>query len=224
MERAYILFADDVVLNHDIMAHYMKPYAIKINCVMSGREAVEAVREEKIIYNAVFIDQMMPDLDGIQTARKIRELGTKYAGTIPLIAITANQNSDCKYEFLIKGFQDFVQKPIDRNKLDVVIRRWVLPERGETVFGNDDEVLREFMDSFTDSVPNLIQKVISSEADLEEYAVYIHSIKGACLNIRENRLAEKAGELEKAAKLGNRDFVTANSAQFLKEVEEIIPK
>jgi CheY-like chemotaxis protein len=65
-------------------------------------------------------------MDGMETARAIRSLGTKYAGTVPLIAISANALLGDKGVFLSRGFQDFISKPIDIFQLEAVVRRWVI--------------------------------------------------------------------------------------------------
>ncbi|MDR1702756.1 MAG: response regulator [Sporomusaceae bacterium] len=72
------------------------------------------------------MDHMMPDMDGVEATRIIREeIGTDYARQVPIIALTANAIVGNKEMFLKNGFQDFISKPIDLLKLDVILRRWV---------------------------------------------------------------------------------------------------
>ncbi len=123
---ACVLVVDDVVTNLDVVRGMMKPYGMKIDCATGGRQAVEMIRAEKRRYNAVFMDHMMPEVDGMEATRIIRdEIGTEYARTIPIIALTANAIVGTEEMFLSKGFQDFISKPIDMAKLDAVLRRWV---------------------------------------------------------------------------------------------------
>jgi len=98
---------------------------MQIDCASGGRQAVEAIRNEQVRYDAVFMDHMMPDIDGIEAVRLIREIGTDYAKNIPIIALTANAIVGNEDMFLSKGFQAFLSKPIDLPRLDEVIRRWV---------------------------------------------------------------------------------------------------
>ncbi|MDR1702554.1 MAG: response regulator, partial [Sporomusaceae bacterium] len=123
---ARVLLVDDNITNLDVTKGLMRPYGMQIDCVQSGFEAICAVREAKVKYNAIFMDHMMPGLDGIEATRIIREeIGTDYARNIPIIALTANAIAGNEEIFLSKGFQAFISKPIDLAKLDSVLRHWV---------------------------------------------------------------------------------------------------
>jgi len=103
----------------------MKPYGMQINCVSSGQQAIDAIRDEKVRYNAVFMDHMMPGIDGIEATRRIREIGTVYAMTVPIIALTANAIVGNQEMFLRNGFQAFLSKPIEIAKLNAIITEWI---------------------------------------------------------------------------------------------------
>ena len=123
---ARILVVDDVLTNLDVAKGMMKPYGMQIDCLTSGRQAVDAVRDEKIRYDAVFMDHMMPDMDGIEATRIIREeINTEYARNLPIIALTANAVVGNEEIFLKSGFQAFLSKPIEVFRLDAIIRQWV---------------------------------------------------------------------------------------------------
>ncbi|MDR1960766.1 MAG: response regulator, partial [Gracilibacteraceae bacterium] len=98
---------------------------MQVDCVTSGQQAINRIREKKSVYDAVFMDHMMPEMDGIETARHIRAIGTEYAQKIPIIALTANAIIGNEKMFLENGFQAFLTKPIDVMRLDAVIRQWV---------------------------------------------------------------------------------------------------
>jgi len=117
----------------------MKPYQMQIDCVTSGWEAVEAVYNEKVRYNAIFMDHMMPGIDGIEATRLIREIGTDYAKNIPVIALTANAIVGNEEIFLNKGFQAFVSKPIEISHLDAVIRELIRDKEQEKLYIKQDE-------------------------------------------------------------------------------------
>jgi CheY-like chemotaxis protein len=242
-----VLIVDDVIFSIDVLKHFINSYGIKTNCVGSGQQAIDLIREGKVTFNAVFIDQMMPEMDGVQTAREIRKLGTKYAGTLPLIAVSANAAVDDKNTFLLKGFQDFISKPIDVSQLDTVIKRWLLsdgaskkPEKlmvsgifnqlisGINIkrcpehFGGDEGLFAEFLRSFTDNIPELLRKTQVGAADMKNYAIYVHGIKGSCLNICADELSERAGELEKAANSNDSDYISSHNAGFIESAAELI--
>jgi CheY-like chemotaxis protein len=125
LSYARVLVVDDVQANLDVAKGMMKPYGMTIDCVSSGMEAIEAIRLEKHRYNAIFMDHMMPEIDGIEATRMIREIDNDYARAIPIIALTANAIIGNEEMFLSRGFQAFLSKPIDMMRLDSVIRQWV---------------------------------------------------------------------------------------------------
>jgi CheY-like chemotaxis protein len=136
LSYARILVVDDVVMNLDVAKGMMKPYKINIDCAMSGQEAVDMIRSGEPRYDAIFMDHMMPGMDGIEATRIIREeIGTEYARNIPVIALTANAIVGNNEMFLSRGFQDFVSKPIDMMKLDAVLRTWVRNRKLERDIG-----------------------------------------------------------------------------------------
>jgi CheY-like chemotaxis protein len=121
-----VLIVDDVATNLDVARGMMKPYGMQIDCVTSGQAAIDLIREARVAYSAIFMDHMMPEMDGIEATRIIREeIGTDYAKNIPVIALTANAIVGNEEMFLQKGFQAFLSKPIDIMRMDVVINQWV---------------------------------------------------------------------------------------------------
>jgi signal transduction histidine kinase/CheY-like chemotaxis protein len=126
MPYARVLVVDDVVTNLDVAKGMMLPYGMTIDCVDSGKDAIRLIREGAAVYDAVFMDHMMPEMDGLEAVRIIRhEIGTGYAKTVPIIALTANAIIGNDKMFLENGFQDFLTKPIDMVKLDACLNRWV---------------------------------------------------------------------------------------------------
>ena len=132
MPYARVLVVDDVETNLDVAKSMLGLYGMKIDCVASGQEAVDAVRSEECRYDAVFMDHMMPEMDGIEAVRIIRdEIGTEYAKTVPIIALTANAIVGNEEIFLQKGFQAFISKPINAMKLDSVLKTWIRDRHDE---------------------------------------------------------------------------------------------
>ena len=126
LSYAHILVVDDMPTNLDVAKGMLIPYGIKVDCAASGQNAIAMIRSEKPRYDAVFMDHMMPGMDGIEATRIIREeIGTDYARNVPVIALTANAIIGNEGMFLEHGFQAFISKPIDMMRLDSVLRRWV---------------------------------------------------------------------------------------------------
>ena len=135
MPYARVLVVDDVATNLDVAKGILKPYGIQVDCVMSGQEAVDLVKTEPGRYDAIFMDHMMPEMDGIEATQIIRnEIGTEYAKTIPILALTANALVGNEEMFLKNGFQAFLSKPIDIIAMDAVIRKWVRNKSKEAAY------------------------------------------------------------------------------------------
>jgi CheY-like chemotaxis protein len=112
--------------------------------VLSGKEAIKRVRDGVVYYNAIFMDHMMPELDGIETTRIIRnEIDSTYAKTVPVIALTANALSGNEEMFLKNGFNAFISKPIDIMRLDVLLNQFVRDiQSKETLLNVEEELIK----------------------------------------------------------------------------------
>jgi signal transduction histidine kinase/CheY-like chemotaxis protein len=139
MPYGKVLVVDDVTVNLDVAKALMLPYALTIHCVSSGKQAIERVREGHI-YDLIFMDHMMPEMDGIEATRIIREeIGTEYAKTVPIVALTANALVGNESMFLKKGFQAFLSKPVDTLKLDALLNAWIRDRRKASQKTETDE-------------------------------------------------------------------------------------
>jgi CheY-like chemotaxis protein len=235
---ARVLVVDDAEGNLDVACGLMKPYGLQVDVARSGQQAVLAIREKKIRYNAIFMDQVMPEMDGIETARVIRsEIGTDYAKNIPIIAFTANAIVGNEDMFLSNGFQAFLSKPVNLDRLDAVIRRWVRDEaqekwlsldgvnvaKGIGYFYGDKDIYLGVLRSFAANLPSLLRK-ITDTGDLNAYAVTLHGIRGSSCGICAEEIEAWAGKLEDAAKSGEHDFVASNNAMFLEKAWSLLDR
>jgi signal transduction histidine kinase/CheY-like chemotaxis protein len=132
MPYGKVLVVDDVATNIDVARGLMLPYGLNIDGVSSGRVAVDLVRDGRVRYDAIFMDHMMPGMDGIEATRIIRnEIGTEYAKTVPIIALTANALAGNEKMFLDNGFNDFISKPVDLKLLDNLLNHWIRDRQSE---------------------------------------------------------------------------------------------
>jgi len=132
MSYARVLVVDDFQTNLDVASGLMRKYKIKVDCLTSGQAAIDRVNCGKPVYSAIFMDHMMPGIDGIEATKRIRELGTDYAKSVPIISLTANAIAGNEQIFLDSGFQAFLSKPINIMKLDAIIKKWVRDKSKET--------------------------------------------------------------------------------------------
>jgi signal transduction histidine kinase/CheY-like chemotaxis protein len=119
---ARVLIVDDISTNLKVATGLMLPYRLKIDTAISGMEALKLIHEHE--YDIIFMDHMMPIMDGIETLHKIREKGGTYKD-VPVIVLTANAVVGMKEMFLKEGFNDYISKPIDTSKLDGVLFKWI---------------------------------------------------------------------------------------------------
>jgi len=119
---AKALIVDDVQTNLVVAQGLLSFYGMEVHTCLSGAEAIEAVKAEN--YDLVFMDHMMPEMDGIEAAMRIRNLGRRYT-KLPIVALTANAVSGMKQMFKRNGFNDYLSKPIDTAKLNAVLERWI---------------------------------------------------------------------------------------------------
>jgi signal transduction histidine kinase/ActR/RegA family two-component response regulator len=118
-----ILIVDDLPMNLKVAEGLLAPYQMDISTCLSGGDAVRLVQEN--IYDMVFMDHMMPDMDGVEATRRIRELEGERFRMLPIIALTANAVSGMKEMFLAQGMNDFLSKPIDIVRLDALLDKWI---------------------------------------------------------------------------------------------------
>ena len=120
---ARVLIVDDNLVNRKVAAGLMRPFAMQIDTAKSGEEAIEMIKQKE--YHLIFMDHMMPDMDGVETTHVIRELEGEYYKNVPIIALTANAISGVKEMFLEEGMNDFIAKPINTKELSEKILSWL---------------------------------------------------------------------------------------------------
>ena len=129
--KAKVLIVDDNLVNRKVAVGLMRPFAMQVDTAKSGEEAIKMVQEKE--YHLIFMDHMMPDMDGVEATHVIRELDGEYYKNVPIIALTANALSGAKEMFLEEGMNDFVAKPINIKELSEKILSWLPFELLENV-------------------------------------------------------------------------------------------
>ena len=151
---AKILIVDDNTINLRVESSLMKNYRFTIDTALSGMEALEKLESKD--YDMVFMDHMMPEMDGVDTLHRIRDKAGIYYANIPVIALTANAVAGAKEMLIAEGFQDFLSKPVEIASMHRILEKY-LPDAkkiydfeddatdvqsGETVY-NDHETIYE---------------------------------------------------------------------------------
>ncbi|MCL1848637.1 MAG: response regulator, partial [Clostridiales bacterium] len=120
MPYGSVLIVDDVETNIYVATGLLTPYGLKVDSADSGFAAIDKVKEGKV-YDIIFMDHMMPKMDGIEATSIIREMA--YAE--PIVALTANAVVGQSDIFLANGFDDFISKPIDIRQLNSVLNKFI---------------------------------------------------------------------------------------------------
>ena len=123
---AHILVVDDVPLNLVVIKGLLKNSGINIDTAESGAEGIEKMKSEH--YDIVFLDHMMPEMDGIETLSQIKADPDIDSYSIPIVALTANAISGAEKMYRDSGFTDYLTKPIDPAKLEKMILNYLPPE------------------------------------------------------------------------------------------------
>ena len=126
MPMVRVLVVDDVQSNLDVARGFLSLYGMQVDTAESGEAAVNILREKPEIYDLVFVDHMMPGVSGQEVLKTLRNgIGGIYAGSLPVIALSANALIGSKEMFFSMGFQDFIPKPINALTLDNVLKKWI---------------------------------------------------------------------------------------------------
>ncbi len=162
---AHVLVVDDNRMNIRVIEGLLKEYRIRVTYATSGQEALEVI--ERMWFDFVFMDHMMPEMDGVETMHRIRSKVGLYYQRIPIVALTANAAPGNREMFLAEGFDDFLAKPVEISVLERVLKRnlpedkILLPgqsdtETGPQTDGNPETDKMPARDTAADSHPDTV--------------------------------------------------------------------
>jgi len=225
MPYGKILVVDDVETNLYVARGLMSPYQLQIDTAVSGFEAIEMVKTNT--YDIIFMDHMMPVLDGIETTKKIRRAG--YEGTI--IALTANAIVGNDKMFRENGFDDFISKPIDVRQLNAILNRWVRDKHPDKAEKYSPQIVGDDVLSVPQVSPKLL-KIFCEDAkkamdvlrtsDISLFTTTVHAMKSALANIGKTAESEQASKLEEAGRKKDNAFISAHIDSFIGTLENLI--
>lgn len=118
-----VLIVDDNEINLEVTAEFLRPLQMKIDMADSGKRALQMVQQRR--YHLIFMDHMMPVMDGVETTRRLRQMKDKYYQTVPVIALTANALEDIRDEFMEAGMSDYLAKPVEAMELYKCVLKWI---------------------------------------------------------------------------------------------------
>ena len=238
-----ILLVDDNKLNLKIGTKILKEFNLDVVCAESGFECIEKIKKNK--YDLVLMDIMMPKMGGVETLRKLKEL--KFFKT-PVIALTADAIQGKEKKYLEVGFNGYLTKPIEKDKLKKVLMKYlnIKEEIKEEVSAdkmdidylieNDidvnssiellgdieiyNETLRDFLTESEERLPKL--KEYLDKKDCNNYAILAHAMKSDSKYLGFKKLAELSLNHELEGKKDNIDYIEKNYNELIEEALKII--
>lgn len=222
---ARVLIVDDNAINLTVAEGLLEPLKMQVDTALSGKEAISKISVQN--YDIIFMDHMMPELDGVETTHIIRHFHKEY-DDVPIIALTANAVDGMKEKFLHEGMNDFVAKPIEYRTLVSKVKQWLPIEKVQKADNavknhKNEETAKELVvgDLDTKSAIALLgseklfwsvlkdyyrvidkkSKLIKEMMDKEDwprYTIEVHALKSASKQIGAISLSERAAAMEKA--------------------------
>jgi len=220
---ARVLIVDDINANLKVAEGLLLPYKMQIDFATSGAESIDKIvgaTQRGCPYDLVFMDHMMPEMNGLEAVKRIREL--EY--DLPVIALTANAALGVKEMFLANKFNDFLSKPIDLVKLNAILEEWIPREKQEEAkIGCKHDLNKINLQTLAVFYEDGFQKIKQLTKCLETedyplYTIYVHALKSALANIGAREMSEAA----KALEMGSAEFIKANTAKFLADLELLL--
>jgi signal transduction histidine kinase/HPt (histidine-containing phosphotransfer) domain-containing protein/ActR/RegA family two-component response regulator len=252
MGEARILVVDDVVMNLDVVKGLVRPYGLAMDGVRSGPEAVNLIRAGTPHYDLIFMDHMMPGMDGVEASQIIRSMDSAYAKKIPIIALTANVMSGEVSMFLASGIDDYLAKPIEIRKLNQILEKWIPPEkqtkklppagrsgeastrafnipgvdtrRGQINTGGTVKGYHVILAIFCTEMRDNIPRIHEAleTRDYQLYTTLVHALKGAARSIGATEVGNMAAELEDAGRKQNFSYMENRTEPLITSLQELI--
>jgi signal transduction histidine kinase/DNA-binding NarL/FixJ family response regulator len=237
MPYGKVLVVDDVVSNLYVARGLLLPYGLTVETAGSGFEAIELIKSGRH-YDIIFMDHMMPRMDGIEAVKIIRELG--YGD--PVVALTANAILGQAEMFMANGFNGFISKPIDTREFNTILNRMIRDKQPPEVIeaarrkrANEEaasvskptinhEIAAAFIYDAEKTIAIMEEICVKggSIADIRLYTTTVHGIKSALANIGETELSGFAYKLEKAGRRQDENTILCETPEFITALRLII--
>ena len=225
---AKILVVDDTPMNLTVVKGLLKQTRVQIDTAESGLQCLELIREKD--YDLIFLDHRMPEMDGIETLRKMLEIWNGREDIPPVISLTANAISGARGMYIAAGFKDYLTKPINSSELESMMIRY-LPKEKVTIEESNSEVIEENLptfegidsqigvencgssEDFLNALKVFANSIESNSAEIERYfeaqdwknyTTKVHALKSTARIIGATELSDRAKRLEDA---GNSSYI-----------------
>ncbi len=224
--EAQVLMVDDNQMNLMVFKNLLKQTKMKIDTAINGDEGLLLTQDNK--YDIIFLDHMMPDKDGIETLQELRkQKGNPNCHTVA-VCLTANAISGAKEKYITAGFNNYLTKPINPDKLEEMLLKYLPKDKVEVTLKNSVEATISNEKSgnykylnvamglnYSDGIDDIFKSAIEifcnlknekkekiqrafDSRDWKNYTIFIHALKSTALSIGGEQIGKIAKELEKA--------------------------
>lgn len=245
---AKVMVVDDNAINLKIMNGLLMHYQIEPVLCESGQAALEAVEKEN--FDLIFMDHMMPEMDGVETTKRIRAMQDEVKKNVSIVAVSANAIRGVAQQFIAQGFMNYLSKPIELPRLEFMLRKFLpnsliveeavseeeivqMPDieiKGIDLnagLSNCDNNVKDYFEilgfvrELGGSKCDELKRFIDTE-DYNNYTIAVHALKSVAANIGAHRLHTMARINEMAGKEGRNDFLVDNHEKLISMYRELI--
>ncbi|MGN1417571.1 MAG: ATP-binding protein, partial [Oscillospiraceae bacterium] len=240
---AHILIVDDNSINLTVAKGLINPLNMQVDTAASAAEAIEMMHHLR--YDLIFMDHMMPEVDGVEATHIIRRLMPNY-NDVPIIALTANAVGGVREMFIKEGMNDFVAKPIEVGEIVSKLRKWLPQEKilpadrkaaaktekpsehteiaglntksALSLLGSEElyrTVLKEYYLSIDRRADIIREHKLAGR--IRDYTIEVHSLKSTSKQIGAEKVAALAAELERAGNEGDMALIDSRTDELLEE-------
>ncbi|MCL2086635.1 MAG: response regulator [Oscillospiraceae bacterium] len=215
---------DDNEINLSVSGNMVESLCgVKCDLALSGEEAVELVKSRLSTveppYDIIFMDNMMPQTDGIETAKQLRKLGG--CSAVPIIVHTGDSASEFESEFKSGLFNDFLAKPIEKEPLLLILKKWLSLGEGFNEIASDSS---QVLFIFAHKAPVILDEMEKclEAGDIKGFTIRVHGIKSSLAVIGAAALSKSAFELELLGKNMQGENCRREFPNFKAQVEKLI--
>ncbi len=250
--KARILVTDDNGMNLKVVINFMKIFGITPVTCSSGAETVALMRKEK--FDIVFLDHMMPNMDGLETLKVLKD--EELLGGAVVIALTANAVVGAEAQYLSAGFDGYLSKPITVNDIEKTLKKYlpadVIENGASDASGakssklsldklralglnvdaalvytcNDEDFYMELLTDYAESAADKCHDLSAylENGDLKNYEILVHSLKSASKTVGADGVSEQARALEEASRNKDMSFVNEHHGAFVESFTSLAEK
>lgn len=248
---ASILAVDDNRINLELIFHILEATKAEVSFAQNGKEAIELIKKKH--FDIIFMDHMMPVMDGIQA---LKEIKCNNLSDAPCIVVTANAIAGEREMYLNEGFDDYISKPITARRLNDVLHKHL---RKDLIISGTEEDTPEMMSENSGGILKRLSDILNvtsgmafccndtefylqiimtfleedksediiktyNEKDYENYRIIVHALKSTSRTIGAEDLSEEARKLEMAARENNTGYIDENTQRVLLVYKDLMNK